>query len=110
MLVDDTSKIRALNDHTRRTLSGCRVVVTPGVRALGDSSVAAILAAVRQFDAFTPACDPFGEHDFGSFTHEGHTVFWKIDYYDLDLSMHSPNPADPTVTARMLTIMLAEEY
>ena len=64
------------------------------------------------FDNFTPNNDPYGEHDFGQITLEGTTFFWKINYYDLDLHMHmhSPDPSDETVTARVLTIMLAEEY
>jgi len=35
---------------------------------------------------------------------------FKIDYYDKDLNFHSPDPADPTVTERIITIMLADEY
>lgn len=106
----DAGKIAALNDHARRTLTGCRVVITRGVAALGDSSVNEILAVVRSYRTFTPANDPYGEHDFGSFYWGEDQVFWKIDYYDLDLTMHSPDPGDPAVTARVLTIMLAEEY
>jgi Protein of unknown function (DUF3768) len=37
-------------------------------------------------------------------------MFWKIDYYDLSLSMHSPDASDPSVTIRVLTLGLAEDY
>ena len=105
---DATTRIAALNDRARQTFMEYRVIITAGVQAL--ENVDAILRQVQLFDAFTPNNDPYGEHDFGQITLEGTTFFWKIDYYDLDLHMHSPDPSDETVTARVLTIMLAEEY
>ncbi len=66
--------------------------------------------AVRAFDAFNPDNDPYGEHDFGTVQVEGHVVMFKIDCYDLDLQFASPDPSDPDVTCRIMTIMLADEY
>ena len=103
-----TVKIAALNDHARRSFTGCRVIVTQGVQTLAD--VSSVLDQVRQYDAFTPTNDPYGEHDFGSFCHAEATIFWKIDYFDVDLQMYSPDSSDTAVTTRVLTIMLAEEY
>ena len=37
-------------------------------------------------------------------------IFFKIDYYDKALAAHSPDPSDPSVTERVITIMLSEEY
>jgi hypothetical protein len=104
----DNQRIRELNDLARQTLTGCRVLVTPGVLALDATS--AILALVQQYSDFTADNDPYAEHDFGSFSFAGETLFWKFDYYDLDLTMHSPNPTEPDVTARVLTILLGSEY
>ena len=86
------------------------MIVTQAVAQLGKCDVDHILNEVRNYNDFTPINDPFSEHDFGSMQLWENTIFWKIDYYDIDLQMHSPDPSDPTVTARILTIMLAEEY
>ncbi|HSU55240.1 MAG TPA: DUF3768 domain-containing protein [Candidatus Dormibacteraeota bacterium] len=77
---------------------------------VGRPDLEQILAKVRSFDQFNEDNNPFGERDFGALEHEGERIFWKLDYYDLDLRNGSPDPADPAVTSRVLTIMLAEEY
>jgi hypothetical protein len=59
---------------------------------------------------FATPNDPHQEHDFGAFDADGQRVFFKIDYFDESLTYHSPDPADPSVTQRVITIMLAEEY
>ena len=70
----------------------------------------AALAEVESFNVFIEDNDPHGEHDFGSFEIEGHKLFFKIDYFDKDMGYGSEDPSDPSQTARVLTLMLAEEY
>lgn len=106
---DKSSLVRALNDHFRRTFSGGNIVMTPSIRALPEDTFAKVLSAIRTFNAFTKDNDPHGEHDFVSIEVDGHKVFAKIDYYDLSLSRHSEDPTNPQVTARIMTVMLAEE-
>jgi hypothetical protein len=105
-----TSKVQQLNDAFRKTLTGGQACFTAGVAALDKSFIAKALTLVRGFALFTPENDPYGEHDFGSITIDGTKLFWKIDYYDLSLQFGSNDPSDPAQTARVLTIMLAEEY
>ena len=105
-----TSRIRALNDELRHTFTGGMAVMTPGVAALGQEAVDRIVKTIAVFDDFCHANDPHQEHDFGSFEADGHKIFFKIDYFDQNLTYHSPDPADPAVTRRVITIMLAEEY
>ena len=106
----DISRIRDLNDQLRRSLTGGVLVMTAGVIALGAKRQMDILSAIAAFNDFSPDNDPYGEHDFGALTVEGERIFFKVDYLDRGLTGPSPDPADPTVTARVLTIMLAEEY
>lgn len=85
-------------------------MITPGIAALGQEAVQRLFQTVTTCDDFCPANDPYGKHDFGSFEASGQKVMFKIDYYDKRLNAHSPDPADPAVTERVITIMLAEEY
>jgi Protein of unknown function (DUF3768) len=105
-----TDRIRALNDELRRNLPSGHAVMTTGIAALGHEAVARIVKTIAVYDDFCHANDPYQEHDFGSFDADGQTVFFKIDYFDSTLTVHSPDPSDPAVTKRVITIMLAEEY
>ncbi len=105
-----TEQIRALNDQLRQKLSTGLAVITPGVAALGPEAVDRIVKTISVYDDFCHANDPHEEHDFGAFKAEDETIFFKIDYYDNSLTCHSPDPADPSVTKRVITIMLASEY
>jgi hypothetical protein len=105
-----TDTIRDLNDAFRRTFVGGAVVITSGVEAMSVDQRQSILAKIRSFDTFTTDNDPHGEHDFGAVEERNVRCFWKIDYFDRAMIAHSPDAADPSVTTRVLTIMLAEEY
>ncbi|MEH2489460.1 DUF3768 domain-containing protein [Bradyrhizobium sp. AZCC 2230] len=106
----NTDRIRALNDDLRRNLSEGRAYMTPGVAALGPELLDRVVKALAAFDDFHHANDPWAEHDAGMFKIEGHRLFFKIDYYDRSLTYQSPDPADPSVTERVITLMLPEEY
>lgn len=106
----DASGIHELNDQLRRNLMGGTLVMTAGVIALGAEAQRTILAAISDFAQFDQANDPYGEHDFGAVEVGGERLFFKIDDYNQSLTAHSPDPSDPAVTARVLTIMLASEY
>jgi hypothetical protein len=103
-------RIRALNDAFRRTFVGGAVMITAGVEAMPVDQRRSLLAKVRAFDAFTDDNDPHGEHDFGAVDEGGVRYFFKLDYYDRNTEFGSPDPADPAVTTRVLTIMRADEY
>jgi hypothetical protein len=102
-------RVRLLNDLLRCQRLGGQVVTT-GVQALGPPFIDRLCEAVARFDAFTPDNDPHGEHDFGLVSVEGRACLFKIEYLDTSLRGHSPDPADPNVTHRVMILMLAEEY
>lgn len=104
------SRIRELNDNLRKDFRAGLAVITPGIAALGKDAVARIVQTIAVYDEFCHANDPHEEHDFGSFEAEGNRIFFKIDYYDKALQGHSIDPANPWITERVITVMLADEY
>ena len=87
-----------------------------GIRAVGRSRdddrwrQAMVIRRVATFNDFNADNDPHGEHDFGAIELCGRRFFFKIDYFDAAIEFGAEDPADPTKTTRVLTIMVAEEY
>jgi Protein of unknown function (DUF3768) len=109
---DTSARIRELNDRLRKDpYSGHgRVMVTASVNARGPLFAVKMLAAVAAFDAFAHGNDPYREHDFGVVDVDGTRVYFKIDYYDLELHFGSEDPSDPAKTTRVMTLMLPDDY
>lgn len=119
-----TERIARLNDRARQAMGlACVAVATEGFRALSEADQSRVRELVETFDAFTQVNDPYGERDFGAIYQDiegrwtttrparpAEIVFWKIDAFDRDLQFASEDPANPAVTRRVLTIMLASEY
>jgi hypothetical protein len=99
-----------LNDEFRNTFTGGEIMLTPGVTALSLNRQLDIRAAVKSFGCFDDDNDPFNEHDYGAVEVAEFSVFFKIDCYDRSMENASPNPCDPKVTTRVLTIGLRPEY
>ena len=107
---DRQQRMRELNDGLRRYARAGIICVTRGIQALGAERLEIVLEAVRSFDSFNAHNDPYDEHDLGVLKAAGERIMWKIDYYDRERRFGSLDPADPAVTTRVLTIMLAGEY
>lgn len=103
-------RIAQLNDTLRKTGTGGQIVVTRGVHALSGFDPAELMSALAAYDDFDALNDPHGERDFGAFDQFGAELLWKIDYYDIELRFGSDDPADPSATQRVLTVLLVEEY
>jgi hypothetical protein len=114
----DHDKCARLNDDCRwlrGDAGNFRQVMTVGVNALiaHDDLPAQIMrsaamqAAIRNYQ-FKPGDG--SERDFGCFEFMGERLFFKIDAYDCNLEYGSPDPADASVTVRVMTVMLASEY
>ena len=124
---EQTARIARLNDLARRAMGvDCTAVATVGFQSLPEADQSSVRELIETYDAFDEDNDPHGERDFGTIYQLGdgrwtterprlrdderERAFWKLDYYDRDLRFGSEDAANPAVTRRVLTIMLADEY
>ena len=107
---DKVSKIRDLNDRLRKYGQGGMWLATIGISSLPPDEMRAIYKAVLGFNDFNPDNDPYRGHDCAVQTVGDTKIIWKIDYYDRARQFHSPDPTDPKVTVRVLTVMMSSEY
>ena len=124
---EQTAQIARLNDLARKAMGiACTAIATVGFQSLPEADQLQVRELIEIYDAFDEDNDPHGERDFGTVYQLGdgswtterprlsdderERVFWKFDYYDRDLQFGSEDAANPAVTRRVLTIMLADEY
>ena len=104
-------RIAQLNDALRKTHTGGKVMLTHSVNSLDRSLVQQAIQMMADFNQFSQDNDPYGEHDFGSFSLGDYHFNWKIDYYsDTNYQYGSEDPSNPEKTARVLTLMLRQDY
>ena len=103
-------QIARLNEKLRKHGTGGAIMLTRGVRMMTGFKPTELLAQLAAYDGFDVDNDPHGERDFGDVDVAGINVLWKIDYYDKAMKYASPDPADPEVTERVLTVMLPDEW
>ena len=102
--------IAGLNDQLRKTGVGGTIMITQSVRRLTGFNAETLAAALANYNGFDADNDPHGERDFGDLSLWGYDLLWKFDYYDLDLKFGSDDPADPSVTSRVLTVMTVSDW
>ena len=113
--VDRTEAIARLNDRARLGLDPtARITFTRNcLAAFCDPDSNAVVVIQSQLLAAFRSCtfaEDSPERDFGTIEFRGRKVWIKTDYYDRELLYGSEDPADASVTTRVLTILLPEDY
>lgn len=99
-VVDKRRKIVELNDQLRTTFKGGRVQMTPGVYELDARLRGRAMYVLSRYRNF----DNDSEHDGGMFIFAGYAFEWHIEYRARNGTGISPDPADPQMTSRVLTL------
>ena len=102
-------RLRALNDQLRTTFIGGTVMITKGIEAIPFAKRKRILEQVRSFGAFDAENDPTASMIARSSKPRANASCSRSTI-PIARCGFIRRSADPAVTARILTIMLASEY
>lgn len=113
--VTRTEQIAKLNDRARQGLdrTATTVFTTNLLDKFGDGTRTNDILAQAQIRKAMRHCsfaDDSPERDLSFFEVAGHRVMMKIDYYDTTLEWGSEDPADASITRRVITLMAPEDY
>lgn len=113
--ISRSEAIARLNDRCRLGFDRtAKIVITRTAMATigGDAAASQIMAQARVMQQLRRHAFADGDkelRDRGSFEIECTEIYFMIDAYDLALEWGSENPADASVTRRVLTVMLRED-
>lgn len=119
MIIETLSRaecIARLNDRARQGLDrNARIIFTRACLAefCSDDTVSALVTQADPMKTMRQHIfddDAHGERDMGFITFRDKPAWFKIDYYDADLAYGSEDPADASITRRIITIMLPGDY
>lgn len=115
MALDRTEAIARLNDRARLGLDPtARIVFTrASLATFCDPDSIEVMFVQAQLLAAFRACsfaEDSPERDFASIEFRGHKVWLMIDCYDRNLEYGSDDPADASVTTRVVTILRPSDY
>ena len=79
--------------------------MTPAVCALDPQLRGRALSAMSRYSKFADG----EEHDWGVFIFAGYSFEWRIEYRGKDGTGVSPDPADPEMTFRVLTLYAVQD-
>jgi hypothetical protein len=96
----DRTKIIELNDQLRATFKGGRVQMSRSVYELEPRLRGRALWVLSKCKKFADD----SEHDWGTFIFGGYAFEWRIEYRSAVGPGLSPDPANPDLTFRVLTL------
>ena len=107
--MEQRQKIALVNDAFRQNILGVDVRKSPEIAKLTQMAREEIYMALRMYDNFSFYSNPHPERDFGVLTVQQQAINWQIDYFDNERVGPSPDPSDPALTTRVMTIRTAAE-